>query len=97
MQQSQSGSMKIMMIVLPLITFWISFKYASALGMYWIIRTIYSVIQQVVIAKTMPAPVFTEEDYKQAERELKNKKSHAPIKNPQKVSRSFHHIDDDDE
>jgi YidC/Oxa1 family membrane protein insertase len=97
MQQSQSGSMKIMMIVLPLITFWISFKYASALGMYWIIRTIYSVIQQVVIAKTMPAPVFTDEDYKQAERELKNKKSHAPIKNPQKVSRSFHHIDDDDE
>jgi hypothetical protein len=45
----------------------------------------------------MPAPVFTDEDYKQAERELKNKKSHAPIKNPQKVSRSFHHIDDDDE
>ena len=95
--QQQSGSMKIMMVVLPLITFWISFKYAAALGMYWIIRTIYSVIQQVVIAKVMPAPVFTDEDYKQAEKELKNKKSQAPIKNPQKVSRSFHHIDDDDE
>ncbi|MBQ8163270.1 MAG: membrane protein insertase YidC [Clostridia bacterium] len=96
-QQAQmSGSMKIMMIVLPLITFWISFKYAAALGVYWIIRTIYSIAQQLLLAKLMPQPVFTDEDFKQAERDMKNKKpTPVPKDYAQKEIRSLHHIDDE--
>ena len=73
------------------------------MGIYWIFKSIITTLRQFIMYKVMPLPVFTEEDYKAAERELKGKskpekkqagerttKSGAPV-------RSLHHIDDDDE
>lgn len=98
-QQTQGGSMKIMMIVLPLMTFFVTANFAAAIGIYWIFRTLLSMLQQFILSKAMPYPKFTEEDYKKAEKEYK-KGNTAPISNkqyPDRPYRSLHHIDDDDE
>ena len=95
-EAANSSSMKIMMYVLPLMTFFITFNFASAIGIYWIFRTILSMAQQFILAKAMPYPVFTEEDYKKAEREYKKGKSGQDTVYPQREYRSLHHIDDDD-
>lgn len=99
-QETQAGgSMKIMMYVLPLMTFFITANFASAIGIYWIVRTLLSMLQQFILAKTMPYPKFTEDDYKKAEKEYK-KGNTSPASEKvysDKPYRSLHHIDDDDE
>ena len=51
----------------------------------------------------MPLPKFTEEDYKEAERELNSNKPQRKRKNADNLDpnrerpRSLHHIDDDEE
>ncbi|MBQ8146209.1 MAG: YidC/Oxa1 family membrane protein insertase [Clostridia bacterium] len=96
---NQMNSMKIMMLVMPLMTMFITFKFASAIGIYWIFRTMLSMLQQFILYKAMPYPKFTEEDYKNAEKELKGKKvSSAPegyVAGDRPI-RSLHHIDDDE-
>ena len=96
---SQMSSLKIMMLVMPLMTMFITFSFAAAIGIYWIFRTILSMIQQFILYKAMPYPQFTEEDYKNAEKEMKGKKTskvpagYVPGERP---IRSLHHIDDDE-
>ena len=93
------GSMKIMMLVMPLMTMVITFNFAAVIGIYWIFRTILSMAQQYILYKAMPYPKFTEEDYKNAERELKGKRTGgapADYVPGQREIRSLHHIDDDE-
>ena len=85
------------MYVLPLMTMFITFNFAAAIGIYWIFRTILSILQQFALHKAMPFPVFTEEDYKRAEKELKGQKNGKGGGNrviPEREYRSLHHIDD---
>ena len=101
-QETQvGGSMKLMMLVLPLMTFFITANFPAAIGLYWIFRTLLSMLQQFVLAKTMPYPTFTEEDYKKAEKEFKKgittPSGSRPTYDPNRPYRSLHHIDDDDE
>ncbi len=70
-EQMNNSSMKVMMYILPLMTMVITFQFAAAIGIYWIFRTILSMGQQFLFYKIMPYPVFTDEDYKKAEREYK--------------------------
>ena len=97
-EQMNNSSMKIMMYVLPLMTMFITFQFAAAIGIYWIFRTLLSMLQQFIFYKTMPYPQFTEEDYKKAEREMrgtrKSKKSEAEYVVQPGQYRSLHHIDD---
>lgn len=98
-EQQNNASMKVMNLAMPLLSAYIAYIWPAAIGTYWVIRNIYQVIQQIIIAKLMPPPQFTEEDYRAAERELKGK---APAKKVQKSEnagkvRSLHHIDDDDD
>ena len=99
-EQQQMGSLKIMMLVLPLVTMFVTFNFAAAIGIYWIFRTILSMLQQFILYKAMPYPKFTEEDYKRAEKEMKGK--HVPKGAPANYVpsntpvRSLHHIDDDE-
>lgn len=96
--QQNAMSMKIMNLTMPLFSAYIAYIWPAAIGIYWIIRNIYQVIQQIAIAKIMPPPKFTEEDYKAAEREFAGK---APkkVKKSERAGtvRSLHHIDDDDD
>ena len=99
-QQQGMNSLKLMMLVMPLMTMFITFSFASAIGIYWIFRTILSMIQQFILYKAMPYPKFTEEDYKNAEREMKGKKptgAPAGYVPSDKPVRSLHHIDDDED
>ncbi|MBP3322260.1 MAG: YidC/Oxa1 family membrane protein insertase [Clostridia bacterium] len=100
-----NGMMDLMM---PAMSTVITFMVPSVLGVYWIFNNLLGTVQQFILKKMLPFPVFTEEDYKQAEREYnkgkdvkKKKKTEeegekAVDPNRPKV-KSLHHIDDDDE
>ena len=97
-EAQKNPSMKIMNWSMPLLSVWIAFSVPAAIGLYWIFRNIISCIQQIILANVIPAPRFTEEDYKQAEKELKNSgKSYASNRPVSKVPpKSLHHIDDEE-
>ena len=90
--------MKIMMYVLPLMTGYFTATFASAIGIYWIVRTLLSMAQQFILSRVMPYPKFTEEDYKKAEKDFKKGVTTPSSQReyPQREYRSLHHIDDDE-
>ena len=94
-EAQKSPSMKIMNWSMPLLSVWIAFSVPAAIGLYWIFRNIISCIQQIILANVIPAPRFTEEDYKRAEKEMK-----VPSKVRREISKvppkSLHHIDDEE-
>lgn len=101
-QDAQAGcSMKVMDYMMPLMSTYITFIVPAVLGIYWIFNNIFGSIQQIILAKVMPLPKFSEEDYKKAEREMNGKspKSNKKSKNgtgEKKAVRSLHRIDEDD-
>ena len=97
-QAQNDMSMKIMQLSMPLLSVYITFTVAGAIGVYWIFRNILSTIQTVVLAKMIPIPQFTEEDYKAAEKELKVKspKNRSESGEKKKV-RSLHRIEEEEE
>ena len=102
-QPQQTGDAKtsgvIMDLMMPAMSTWFTFMYPAVLGLYWIFQNLLGVVQQVILKKMYPIPVFTEDDYKKAEQELsgKNKDKKKKPQGPQKRHpRSLHHIDDDD-
>ena len=97
-QGCSNGMMNIMM---PAMSAWFTFMVPAAVGLYWIFKSILGTVKTIVVAKLMPLPTFTEEEYKAAERELMGKEPHKPAKRdpsaPRDPSvRSLHHIDDED-
>ena len=100
-QDAQSAaSMKILDIGMPLMTLYMAFMFPALLGIYWIENSLLAMVQQIILKKIYPIPVFTEEDYKKAEKELAGKRKTAKkaggsVKkhNPN----SLHHIDDEEE
>ena len=96
-QQQQMGcSNKMMDIVMPLFSVFISFGVPAALGIYWIFKSILGVISKVILFYAIPIPKFTEEDYKAAEKEMNVRAEKAPKNKSGRVVRSLHHIDDED-
>ena len=100
--QQTGCSNNIMDIAMPAMSVYIAFIVPAAVGIYWIFKSIITTLRQFIMYKAMPLPVFTEEDYKAAERELKGKKpdkKQAGVKTTKSgvQVRSLHHIDDDDE
>ncbi|MBO5939191.1 MAG: membrane protein insertase YidC [Clostridia bacterium] len=89
-------SNKMMDIVMPLFSVYITFIVPAAIGVYWIFKSILGVLKQWILKKTMPIPVFTEEDYKAAEKEMNVRADNKPKNKSGKVVRSLHHIDDED-
>lgn len=97
-EQQKSPSMRIMNLAMPLFSAYIAYIWPAAIGIYWFIRNVYQVIQQILVARLIPLPKFSEEDFKAAEREMKGKNPPKKIeKNPDAGSaRSLFHMDDDD-
>ena len=90
-------SNKMMDIVMPLFSVFIAFIVPAVIGIYWIFKSILGVVKQWILKKTMPIPVFTEEDYKAAEKEMNVRADNKAPKNKSgKAVRSLHHIDDED-
>ena len=85
----------IMDFSMPLMTLFFAFNMSAAIGVYWIYQSVISMIQSVILAKAMPIPVFTEEDFRRAEKEMKVKPPKPASNQPKK--RSLHERDDDEE
>ncbi len=93
----------VMDVTMPLMTTYFAYVLPGAVGIYWVSKNILSFVKRFILSKAMPMPVFTDEDYKAAEQEMKNK---APKKKENeggngynasgKYVRSLHHIDDED-
>ena len=92
----------IMDLVMPLMSTWIAFSVPAAIGVYWIFQSLLGLLQQFILVKLKPFPRFTEDDYKEAEREIfgkkkKNKRGAKAVRDPNKpYVPSLHHIDDDE-
>ena len=98
---AQGCSNNMMNVMMPAMSAWFTFMVPAAVGLYWMFKSVLGVIKTIVIAKVMPLPVFSEEDYKAAERELAGKDKNKPVKRdpdaPRNTNvRSLHHIDDED-
>ena len=90
-------SNKIMDIMMPLFSVYITFITPAAIGIYWIFKSILGVLKQWILKKAMPIPEFSEEDYKAAIKEINARQSKsATVQKSGKVVRSLHHIDDED-
>ena len=93
-------SNSMMDFMMPLMSVYIAFIVPAAVGIYWMFKSVLGTVKQLIMKKAMPIPVFTEADYKAAEKELygKNpkpvKSSGSGTRNPN--VRSLHHIDDDE-
>ena len=96
-------STKMMDYYMPLVSTVFCFMVPGAVGIYWVFRSILTTFKQFIMSKVMPLPKFTEEDYREAERELNSKRPQRKRKNAEDLDpnrerpRSLHHIDDDDE
>lgn len=90
-------SNSVMDYTMPLMSAYFAWVLPAAVGVYWIFKNIITFVKQVIISKLMPMPVFTDADYKAAEKELaaKSPKTSRPASSG-KVVRSLHHIDDED-
>ncbi len=73
MQNEAQGSMRGMNIFMTGMTTFIAFTVPAAIGIYWLFNNLLGMLQQFILAKTMPLPKFTEEDFKRAEKELLGK------------------------
>ncbi|MBQ2806636.1 MAG: YidC/Oxa1 family membrane protein insertase [Clostridia bacterium] len=93
-------SNSMMDFMMPLMSVYIAFIVPAAVGIYWMFKSVLGTVKQLIMKKAMPIPVFTEADYKAAEKERygKNpkpvKSSGSGTRNPD--VRSLHHIDDDE-
>ena len=85
-------------VMMPLVSVYVAFIVPAAIGVYWIFKSIIGMVKQIVLHFAMPAPKFTEEDYKAAEKEMAatETKSNKKRTSSGKVVRSLHHIDDED-
>lgn len=88
-------STKIMDLTMPLFSVYITFIVPAVIGVYWIYQNVLGVVQQYAVSKLYPVPVFTEEDYKKAEKEMGTRTAKEKKKDKSEVH-SLHHIDDDD-
>ena len=92
-------SNNMMDFMMPLMSVYIAFIVPAAVGVYWMFKSVLGTIKQLIMKKAMPIPVFTEADYKAAEKEMYGKN---PPKAPKSSGsrnpnvRSLHHIDDDE-
>ena len=97
-------SSKMMDFYMPAMSTVFCFMVPGAIGIYWVFRSVISTLKQFIMSKVMPLPVFTEEDYRAAEKEMYSKTPQRKRKNapadldPNRVRpRSLHHIDDEEE
>lgn len=91
----------IMDVTMPAMSTYFAFIFPALLGIYWMFNNLLGILQQLILRAMYPAPVFSEEDYKEAERVYRGKATKQTIADdprviPGKQYKSLHHIDDDD-
>ncbi|MBQ4064673.1 MAG: YidC/Oxa1 family membrane protein insertase [Clostridia bacterium] len=90
-------SMKMMDLMMPLMSTFITFSVPAVIAVYWIYQNIFSTVQQWILKTMFPYPTFTEEEMKAVEREM-NKGIKQSNKSAKKAAkRAAHRIDLDDD
>ena len=69
-QQSQM-SMRMMDLVFPVMTIFLTFNFSAMMGLYWIYQSIIGIIQMLILWKLMPIPKYTAEELKAMQKEAK--------------------------
>ena len=92
------ASNRIMDLTMPLMGVWIAFTVPAAVGFYWLMGYVFSIIQTLIMAKVMPLPTYTDEELREYEKQMKasQAKSARTYSDHMPPRRSLHHIDDDD-
>lgn len=85
--QQQQGCMKVMLYVMPLISAYFAYAVPSAVGLYWIVSSVFSLVQSVITAKIFSAEQLTAKSEAQHaallfENESKIKYVYAPKSEP---------------
>lgn len=71
-QQAQ-GQAKMMNIMMPLMSLWFCFTMPAAMGLYWIVNSVFMTIQEVLLGKFYTKKLNAEEDEREAKREAARK------------------------
>ena len=84
-------SKKLMDYMMPLMSTFITFSVPAVIAVYWIYNNVISTLKQFILKLMFPIPQFTEEDYKNAEREMN--KGIKQVKKKNTGKRAAHRID----
>lgn len=87
------ASGKIMDFAMPAMSVYFTFILEATIGVYWIFQNLLSLLQTILLAKLMPLPKFTDDDFKAAEKEYNVR----PRKKEKTKVRSLHRIDEEDD
>ena len=91
------ASTKMMDLMMPAMSLFISFSFSGMLGVYWIYQSVFSILQSFIISKVMPMPTFSEEELKAMKKAQKEaEKAQKEALKAQPKHRSLHYIDEDD-
>ncbi|MBE6634733.1 MAG: YidC/Oxa1 family membrane protein insertase [Ruminococcaceae bacterium] len=97
MDGQAKSSMMMMDITLPLMTLFIMFQVPALIGIYWLFRSLLSLLKSYIMKRIIPIPVYTEEELKEIEKaEKERKKAEQAIMKTQPKVKSLHYIDADD-
>ncbi len=91
---AMAKQMRMMNIIFPAMTFFISLSVPSIIGLYWIYQTIFGMIINILLTKFYPVPVFTEDEIAKIEEEMN--KDYIPPVVPKHKRRSLHNIDEEE-
>ena len=70
---AQAGQMRYMNVFMCLFSLWVCFSMPAAMGVYWIVNSVFSTIQEVILGKFYTKKLQAEEDERQAQREAARK------------------------
>ena len=87
-------TMNTMLYITPVITFMACLNFQAIIGLYWIYRSVFSSLLQVVVNKLMPIPKYTPEEEAAIEAEFN--KDYVFTAPAAEKKRSLHYIDADD-
>ncbi len=95
-------SMKMMDVMMPAMSAFISWSLPVALAFYWVYQNILGLAQQIALSKMFPIPKLSDDEIRRLQREAEKeaaaaKKAEAAVKKENANKRSLHHIDDDEE
>lgn len=89
-------SNNMMDITMPAMSTFFTMAVPGVIGVYWMFRSWLGLLKTFIVAKLMPLPTFTEEDYKAAAKELAGKRASSAKSSKVGTVRSLHYIDDED-
>ena len=94
--QAQASG-KMMDLMMPAMSLFISFGFSGMLGVYWVYQSVFSILQSFILSRVMPMPTYTEEELKAMKKAQKAaEKAQKEALKAQPKYRSLHYIDEDD-